>query len=108
MVRSISKQNVEWKDTWKPRGTSCVIFSVALVCFAFYANAMHKKAQACKDLMDKISKVEVLKNRLLAEKEELRLELSSYADDAWKEMVLKKRLGVVPDGQMKVCFKKDE
>jgi hypothetical protein len=109
MVRSVSKQiSSGWKEHWRPHGTSSVIFSVALVCFGLYVNAMHKKTQACKELKEKIHRVELVKSALLTEGEELRLELSSYDDDAWREMVLKKRLGVVPPGQMKVFFKKQE
>jgi len=109
MVRGVSKQVAAgWKDSWRPTGASLTVFSIALVCFGFYANAMYKKTQTCRELRDKIQKVETLRALLLSEREDLRLELSSYDDDAWKEMVLKKRLGVVPEGQMKVYFKKEQ
>lgn len=109
MMRGVSKQGVVgWKESLKPTAASSTILSMALLCFAFYANAMYKKTQTCRELRDKIQKVELLKSLLLSEGEDLRLEISSYEDDAWKEMVLKKRLGVVPEGQMKVYFKKEQ
>ena len=113
MIRSVPKWATEktrqdegsiWRSNW----ASGWIFSVAIGCFTLYGEAMYKKSKVCIELKDKVQKVEVLKRLLLEEQEELSLELSSRSDDAWLEMVLKKRLGVVPEGQMKVYFKKDE
>lgn len=112
MIRSVPKwvdKTVQEKRLgWKPKWASGWVLSLAVGCFAFYGEAMYKKSRTCADLKDKVQKVEALKNLLLEEQEELSLELSSRSDDAWLEMVLKKRLGVVPEGQMKVYFKKDE
>lgn len=113
MIRSVPKWAIEktrgdegsfWRSNW----ASGWIFSVAIGCFALYGEAMYKKSKVCVELKDKVHKVEVLKKLLLEEQEELALELSSRSDDAWLEMVLKKRLGVVPEGQMKVYFKKEK
>ncbi len=90
----------KWASGW--------VFSVALGCFALYGEAMYRKSGVYADLKDKVRRVEALKSLLLEEQQELKAELDSRSDDAWMEMVLKKRLGVVPEGQTKVYFKKDE
>lgn len=77
-------------------------------CFCFYGVAIREKNADYTDLREKIRKVEALKQRLSEEREELLAELASRSDDDWMEMVLKKRLGVVPEGQTKVYFKRDE
>jgi hypothetical protein len=78
------------------------------ICFVLYSQAMQKKSKVCQDLKYKIKELESTKQLVLAEQEDLKLQIHSQSDDAWVEMVLKKRLGVVPEGQMKVYFKKDE
>lgn len=77
-------------------------------CFLFYSHAMHKKSGVCSDLKGKIRELEGVKQQALYEREELALQIQSQGDPDWIEMVLKQRLGVVPDGQMKVYFKKEE
>lgn len=42
----------------------------------------------------------------MAEQQELILQIESQTDPAWVEMVLKRNLGLVPEGQVKVYFKK--
>jgi hypothetical protein len=68
---------------------------------------MDKKSEACEELASKIEELEKLKRSCLEEREDLVLQISSQNDENWIEMVLKKRLGVVPEGQMKVYFKPD-
>ncbi len=46
-----------------------------------------------------------LKN-VVAEKEYLTRQINSQSDPAWIEMVLKKELGLVPEGQVKIYFPK--
>lgn len=79
-----------------------------LLCFAVYSQAMQKKTKVCLDLKNKIQELESLKQSSLEEREDLVLQIASQNDKDWIEMVLKKRLGVVPEGQMKVYFKKEE
>lgn len=69
---------------------------------------MHKKSQVSLELQEKIADLESLKSLMERESEELALQIQSQKDPEWIEMVLKKRLGVVPEGQMKVYFKRDE
>lgn len=69
---------------------------------------MQKKEDVCSDLKDKIRELESLKQFARAEREDLALQIHSQSDSDWIEMVLKKRLGLVPEGQMKVYFKTEE
>jgi hypothetical protein len=79
-----------------------------MACFILYSQGMQKKADVCSDLKGKIRHLESLKQVVLAEREDLALQIHSQSDSDWIEMVLKKRLGVVPEGQMKVYFKTEE
>ncbi len=79
-----------------------------IACFIFYSQAMHKKSMVCSELKGKIRDLESLKVFTAVEYEDLALQIQSQNDLDWIEMVLKKNLGVVSEGQMKVYFKKDE
>ena len=79
-----------------------------VVCFAVYSQAMHKKSIVSSELRGKIRDLESLKLLTEVEYEDLALQIQSQNDLDWIEMVLKKNLGVVSEGQMKVYFKKDE
>ncbi len=76
-------------------------------CFTCYSHAMERKSEACEGLAEKVQELELIKQSALEEREELSLQIASQSDADWIEMVLKKRLGVVPEGQMKVYFKQD-
>ncbi len=80
----------------------------AVFCFVFYSYAAGRKSEICLELQAKIRDLEMLKQSSLEEREDLVLQMASQNDRDWIEMILKKRLGVVPEGQMKVYFKKDE
>ncbi len=78
------------------------------ICFGFYSQAMYKKSKTYSELQEKILDLESLKIRLKSEHENLALQIQSQNDPEWIEMILKQRLGVVSEGQMKVYFKKEE
>ncbi len=95
----------ERKSAWRGALSAMLFIVMSLTLFS---RAMHKKAESCILLQEKIEGLESLKNSFLEEKGDLLLQLNSRNDKDWIEMVLKKRLGVVPEGQMKVYFKKDD
>lgn len=78
------------------------------ICFVLYSQAIQKKSKVCSDLKAKINELETTKKSILAEQDDLLLQINSQSDSAWVEMVLKKRLGLVAEGQMKVYFKKED
>lgn len=77
-------------------------------CLAVYAQGMNKKSLASLDLKQRIEKLEWEREFASKQQEDLKLQIDSQSDPAWIEMTLMKQLGVVPEGQMKVYFKKDE
>ena len=77
-------------------------------CFTVYAQAVQKKSKDCLDLRDRIGKLRVEKEGITRLHEDLLLQIGSQSDPQWIELTLKKQLGVVPEGQKKVYFKKDE
>lgn len=44
------------------------------------------------------------KDKLLQEQSDLKLQVNSQSDPAWVELTLKRKLGLVPEGQKKVFF----
>ncbi len=56
--------------------------------------------------MNRVWALERAREEASLQKEELLLQINSQRDPAWLEMVLKRNLGVVPEGQVKVYFKK--
>jgi len=77
-------------------------------CLALYSQGMQKKSLACIDLKNRIEKLHIERDLSYREQKDLQLQISSQNDPAWVELTLMKQLGVVPDGQRKVYFKKDE
>jgi hypothetical protein len=69
---------------------------------------MQKKSLACIDLKNRIEKLQIERDQTYLEQKDLQLQISSQNDPAWVELTLMKQLGVVPDGQRKVYFKKEE
>ena len=60
------------------------------------------------ELLSRKMSLEQQRDLACLEKQELELLIKSYSDPAWLEMVLMKGLGMVPKGQIKVYFKKEE
>ena len=78
----------------------CTLCSAVYFQAALGRNAIHS------ELFSRYQEME--KEKLLAsrQQDELMLRLQSESDPAWIEMVLMKELGVVPEGWIKVQFKK--
>lgn len=78
----------------------------AIVCYGVYLHGMQKKRVALNQLKAKYCFLEGQLTQATSEREDLLLQLASEGDPAWHEMMLMKRLGMVPEGQTKVFFKK--
>jgi hypothetical protein len=84
---------------------------VLVFCFgsvALYYNGFQKKSKGCHDLQNKIRQLELERKSCAALQDDLKLQISSQSDPAWIELTLMNQLGVVPEGQMKVYFKKEQ
>ncbi|MBX7065992.1 MAG: hypothetical protein K1X28_02055 [Parachlamydiales bacterium] len=78
----------------------CVIAVLAHVHFS------KEKKLAFHELQNRLEEMEKEKLQALQMKEDLQLRIASQNDPAWIEMVLIRELGVVPEGFLKVHFKK--
>jgi hypothetical protein len=77
-----------------------------LGCYWFYAHGMVKKNQSLASLeMRRTTQIEE-KQLALQMQRELLLQIKSASDPQWIELTLMRELGVVPEGQTKVHFKK--
>ncbi len=77
------------------------------LCLAIYAKGMQKKKEIFFQLDSKIKDLQLQKEMALQKREQLQLQIESQNDPAWIEMLLMKKLGVVPEGQVKVYFERE-
>lgn len=85
--------------------SSWVMFFIFICLMVYESNLKHYR----QDLEHLQSKVTGLKNEKIeaeALNESLKLKVSSHNDPAWVNLVLMEELGLVPDGQKKIIFKK--
>jgi hypothetical protein len=92
---------------------SCVsrswwVFLFLGLCYWLYSNEIQKKQKVYTTLQERLAEIEKEKDAACKVHEDLLLQINSQSDPAWIEMTLMKGLGVVPEGQVKVYFKKDE
>jgi len=83
---------------------------IAFVCVAgaLYWQGIREKESVYKDLVRRIGIVKEDLRIASLEKEELLRQIQSQSDPEWIELVLMKRLGLVPEGQTKVYFEKTQ
>ncbi len=94
------------KKSFFKEGGLVLVFLVGISLFYFHG--MYNKNLVYKELVSRKITLEKQTELAYLEKEELELLIKSYSDPAWLEMVLMKGLGMVPKGQLKVYFKKEE
>lgn len=75
-------------------------------CFCLYLPTIKKRNEEIAYFQSRYNSLEEEKLAALNEREDLLLRLHSQSDPAWIEQVLIRELGVVPDGYLKVHFKK--
>jgi hypothetical protein len=84
-------------------------FLLFLSCsLLIYSHIRYRKEMLRNDLQKQIAQLLFEKQEAEFQKAELTAQIRSQNDPAWIEIILKKRLGLVPQGQMKVFFKKEE
>lgn len=85
-----------------------VFFVFLTIISLFYFHGMYHKNLVYKELVLRKRSLEKQRDLASLETQELELLIKSYSDPKWLEMVLMKGLGMVPQGQLKVYFKKEE
>ncbi len=71
-----------------------------------YFHFMKEKRAAVHLLTFRLGEMQQVKWQELQKREDLHLRIASQNDPAWIEMILMRDLGVVPEGFLKVHFKK--
>lgn len=84
-------------------GNWWVIAFVLMAC-GVYLQAIHKKNRLAQALEDRVEHLSQAKNEAVEKKEELLLRIQSQDDPEWLELVLKEKLGVAAEGELKVVF----
>jgi hypothetical protein len=74
--------------------------------FAFYSHAMQKKSVELSELEGRLLLLQEEKSLVQEQREDLLLQIESQKDPEWIRLTLMKELGVVPEGQVKVHFKR--
>jgi hypothetical protein len=82
------------------------VVAFCAVTGAFHFHFMKEKKSAVQLLTLRLSEMEHAKWQALQKREDLQLRIASQNDPAWIEMILMRDLGVVPEGFLKVHFKK--
>ena len=93
--------NFDWLRHW-----SWVIL-FGLITYIFYDQARKSKEREIVLMKRQLSFLEEDKDKLLSAKEDFLLRIDSQNDPTWVEQVLMKELGVVPNGYLKVYFKRE-
>lgn len=82
---------------------------VALFCATtgiVYFHSQREKNGALRNLSFRLEEMEKEKLLALSDREMLNLRIASQDDPAWIEMILMRDLGLVPEGFLKVHFKR--
>jgi hypothetical protein len=83
------------------------LIAIFVVCGTLYLHALRQKDLAYHQTLNQLSALEEEKQEALLQQEELRAQIESQSDPAFVEMVLKRNLGLVPEGQVKVYFRQE-
>ncbi len=82
------------------------VFAFCAVTAGVYFHSMKEKRSALSCMRLRLEQMEAERSLAVQKGEELRLRIASQNDPAWVEMILMRDLGVVPEGFLKVHFKK--
>ncbi len=78
-----------------------------LILFIFYNKIISDKNAEFNKIKKEVMYLEKEKEKLKVENEDLLIKIKSQEDPLWIELILKKNLGVVPNGSKKVHFNKN-
>jgi hypothetical protein len=76
---------------------------LCLVGLFFWQNS-RKTYFVAADLEDRLAEILDQKRTVVMERDDLLLQIQSQNDPLWVELVLMRRLGLIPEGQTKVYF----
>lgn len=88
-----------WGRTW-------FMIAFCVLTGVIHAHFLNEKKRAIHQLNERLNVMENEKMAALKIREDYQLRIASQSDPAWIEMILMRDLGVVPEGFLKVHFKK--
>ena len=80
------------------------VIAFILMAGAIYIQAIHKKNRLVATLQERVDALSRSKMDAMEKKEELILRINSQNDPDFVELVLKEKLGVTAEGELKVVF----
>jgi hypothetical protein len=80
------------------------VIAFVLMAGAIYIQAIHKKNQLFATLKEKVETLNDTKVQQLERKQQLLLRIQSQEDPDFIELLLKEKLGVIEEGELKVVF----
>lgn len=80
------------------------VYGFILLCFIAFKPILRHLEKEKERLLNSLTELETSKNELVQLQQNLKLELESQKDPYWVEMILKKELGLVSEGQTKIRF----
>jgi len=80
------------------------VIAFVLMAGAIYTQAIHKKNQLLATLKEKVETLNDTKVQQLERKQQLLLRIQSQEDPDFIELLLKEKLGVIEQGELKVVF----
>jgi len=83
---------------------NCWVIIFNLMVWALFLQEIYKKHHLVVKLEEKAQALKQATTLAQEEKKELLLRIHSQEDLEWMELVFKEKLGVVPEGQIKVVF----
>lgn len=86
-------------------GKYCLFFFVLGASYLLYFQSIQKKNVALVELQTKLEKLEQQKVKALSLQDNLQAKLASLYEPEFIKLTLMEKLGVVPDGQIKVHFR---
>lgn len=95
--------SVTGQKNWKSWGW---VVAVCLSMICFYLHTVGEKKRLVHHFVQRLEQMDDELQHLKIQKEELALAVVSKGEPAWIEMVLMRDLGLVPEGWLKVHFKK--
>lgn len=98
--KAVEKETRRGSSAFKNGWASLFILLSCVVC----VSAVHKKRQQILALKESLDQLKKEKRALTQHEEELKRQIYSHSDPAWIQLTLMRRLGLVPEGQLKVYF----
>ncbi len=97
-VGKTSSGTKPWTEQWG------WFFLVVGVFVLLYFYSIREKSRSYHETWVKLKELEKEKDEALKMQADLQLQIQSQSDPAWVEMVLKRNLGMVGEGEVKVYF----